>query len=178
MQEEFSDVSNKSIWTLIRNFNAIVETLRAELPFDYLTPSWHMEDATDNFTIGIRGRWGDKYQSLTIYTHYLDEPPQPREMYPGDCCATGWLQISSSQPGSPEALEVRGTPERWMAHHNDKWIPLSASYVAFLLGTSQASAHQQFNGVARDYRRFAFPPSEPSPRRVESEPGSKPRTCT
>src|ERR1700751_3360336 len=34
--------------------------------------------------------------------------------------------------------------------------------------------HQQFNGVVRDYRRFAFPPSEPGPRRVESEPSLKP----
>ena len=134
MHEEFSDISNKSIWALLNNFKAIVETLRTELPFDYLTPSWHIEDGTDDFTVGIRGRWGDNYHLLTIYTHYLDEPPQPKEMYPPDCCATGTLQISSLQPVSPEALEVCGTPEGWMAHHNDKWIPLSASYVAFLLG--------------------------------------------
>jgi hypothetical protein len=140
MQEEFSDISNKSIWALLRNFCAMVETLQAELPFDYLTPSWHIEDATDDFTLGIRGCWGDNYYLLTIYTHYLDEPPQPKEMYPPDCCATGTLQISSLQPGTREALEVCGTPERWMARHNDKWIPLSASYVAFLLGTSRTSA--------------------------------------
>ena len=139
MQEEFSDVSNKSIWALLKNFVAIVDTFKAELPFDYLTPTWHMEDATDNLTVGIQGRWGDNYHSLTIYTHYLDEPPQPKDVYPPDCCARGTLQISSSQPVSPELLEVCGTPERWMAHHNDKWIPLSASYVAFLLGRNRTS---------------------------------------
>ena len=140
MQEEFSDISNKSIWALLDNFKAIVETLQAELPFDYLTPSWHIEDGTDDFTVGIRGRWRDNYYLLTIYTHYLDEPPQPKEMYPPDCCATGTLQISSLQPGTRKALEVCGTPERWMAHHNDKWIPLSPAYIAFLLGTSRTSA--------------------------------------
>jgi hypothetical protein len=139
MPEDFSEISNKSIWVLLKHLTAIVDVLKNELPFDYLTPSWHIEDATDNFTVGVSGRWGERYHSLMIYTHYLDEPPEPKEMYPPDCCAVGTLQISTSEPLPPEGLEVYGTPERWMVHHNDKWVPLSASYVAFLTGKNQTS---------------------------------------
>ena len=113
------------------------DVLKDELPFDYLTPSWHIEDGTDNFTVGVSGRWAERYHHLTIYTHYLDAPPEPTETYPPDCRTLGTLQISSSEPLPPEALEVCGTPERWMVHHNDKWVPLSASYVAFLMGINQ-----------------------------------------
>jgi hypothetical protein len=49
-----------------------------------------------------------------IYTHYLDAPPEPKGMYPPDCCAVGTLQVSTSEAVPPEALEVCGTPERWM----------------------------------------------------------------
>jgi hypothetical protein len=69
-----------------------------------------------------------------IYTHYLDTLPEPKGMHPPDCCAVGTLQVSASESALPEALEVCGTPERWMIHHNGKWVPLSASYVPFLWG--------------------------------------------
>jgi hypothetical protein len=72
-----------------------------------------------------------------IYTHYLDAPPEPKGMYPPDCCAVGTLQVSASEPVLPEAFEVCGTPERWMVHHNDKWVTLSAPYVAFLMSINQ-----------------------------------------
>ena len=137
MSEDFSEISNKSIWVLLNHIVAIVDVLKNELPFDYLTPSWHIEDGTDNFTVGVSGRWGERYHHLTIDTRYLDAPPEPKEVYPPDCCALGTLQISSSEPLPPEALEVCGTPERWMVHHNEKWLPLSASYLAFLMGINQ-----------------------------------------
>jgi hypothetical protein len=135
--EDFSEVSNESIWALLKHFMAVVEVLKEELPFDYLTPQWHIEDGTDNFEVGISGRWGNRHHSLTVYTHYLDSPPEPKEMYPPECCAVGMLQISTSEPVPPEALEICGTPERWLVHHRDKWIPLSASYIAFLMGMNQ-----------------------------------------
>jgi hypothetical protein len=122
---------------VLRNFIAIVDVLKSELPVDYMTPSWHIADGTDNFTVGISARWGESHHSLAVYTHYLDAPPEPKEMYPPNCCAVGTLQISSPQPVPPEALEVCATPDQWMAHHNDKWVPLSASYIAFLLGKTQ-----------------------------------------
>ena len=136
MPEEFSEISNQSIRALVRNIVAIGNVLKKELPFDYLTPSWHIEDGTDNCTVGIFARWGEKRHSLMIYTHYLDAPPEPKGMYPPDCCAVGALQVSTSESVPQEALEVCGTPDGWMAHHNGKWIPLSASYVAFLMGIS------------------------------------------
>jgi hypothetical protein len=49
MSEEFSQVSNQSIWMLLERLIAIVEVLKKELPFDYLTPQWHIEEGTDNF---------------------------------------------------------------------------------------------------------------------------------
>jgi hypothetical protein len=137
MPEEFSEVSKKSIWALVQDIATIGEVLKKELPFDYLTPSWHAEGGTDNFTIGICARMGEKHHFLTIYTHYLDAPPEPKEMYPPDSCALGTLQISSSEPLPREAFEVCGTPKRWMVHHHDKWVPLSAFYVAFLMGMNQ-----------------------------------------
>ncbi len=139
MAEDFSEVSTKSIWVLLKHIVAIVDVLKKELPFDDLTPNWHIEDGTDNFTVGISGRWGERYDHLTIYTHYLDAPPEPKEMYPPECCAVGTLQISSSEPLQPEALEVCGTPEQWMAHHNHRWVPLTASYIAFLMGVYHPS---------------------------------------
>ena len=150
MSEEFSDVSNKSIWTLLEHLNTIVQVLKKELPFDYLTPQWHIEDGTENFMVGISGRWGDRFHSLTVYTHYLDSPPEPIEMYPPECCAVGTLQISTSEPLPPEALEICGTPERWLVHYHDKWMPLSTSYVAFLMGINQKPPSASQN--ARDYR--------------------------
>ena len=137
LAEDFSEISTKSIWVLLKHIVAIVDVLKKELPFDDLTPNWHIEDGTDNFTVGISGRWGERYYHLTIYTHYLDAPPEPKEMYPPECCALGTLQITSSEPLPHEALEVCGTSERWMVHQNDKWLPLSASYIAFLMGINQ-----------------------------------------
>ena len=49
------------------------------------------------------------------------------------------LQITTSELLPPEALEICGTPERWLVHHHDKWMPLSASYIAFLMGLNQKS---------------------------------------
>lgn len=134
MPEEFSEISKQSIWALVQHFVAIGNVLKNELPYDYLTPSWHIEDGTDNFTIGICARAGENHHFLTIYTHYFDAPPEPKEMYPLDCCAAGTLEISASEPSPREAFEVCGTPERWMVHPNDKWVPLSAYLVAYLLG--------------------------------------------
>jgi hypothetical protein len=102
-----------------------------------LAGTWHNEDGTDNFTIGIVGGMGEKHHFLSIYTHYFEAPPEPKEINPPNCCAIGTLEISSSEPLPREAFEVCGTPERWMVHHNEKWVPLSASYVAFLLGINQ-----------------------------------------
>jgi hypothetical protein len=66
---------------------------------------------------------------IMIYTHYLDAPPEPKEVYPAACCAVGTLHVFSPEPLPREVLEVCGTSERWMAHHNGKWVPLSAPYV-------------------------------------------------
>jgi len=137
MPEDFSEVSNKSIWKLLDDLVAIAKELEKELPFDYLIPQWHIEDATDNFMLGITGKWGDSLHSLTVHTHYLDSPPEPKEMYPPGCCAVGSLQISVSKPHAADSLEICGTPKQWLVHHHGKWIPLSASYVAFLMGMNQ-----------------------------------------
>jgi hypothetical protein len=96
MAEDFSEISNKSIWVLLNHIVATVDVLKNELPFDYLTPSWHIEDGTDNFTVGVSGRWGKRYHHLTIDTHYLDAPPEPNEMCPPDCCALGTLLFSGA----------------------------------------------------------------------------------
>jgi len=37
MTEEFSEISNQSIWTLVQNIVAIANVLKKELPFDSLT---------------------------------------------------------------------------------------------------------------------------------------------
>ena len=65
---------------------------------------------------------------------YVIPPPEPKEMYPPNCCAVGTLEISASESLPREAFEVCGTPERWMVHRNDRWVPLSAYLVAYLLG--------------------------------------------
>jgi hypothetical protein len=137
MPEEFSEKSRKSVWALVQDMAAIGEVLRKELPYDSLTATWHNEDGTDDFITGICGRMGTTHHFLNIYTQYFDAPPEPKEMYPPNCCAIGTLEISSSAPLPREALEVCGTPERWLVQHNDKWVPLSASYVAFLMGINQ-----------------------------------------
>lgn len=137
MSEEFSEISSQSIRALVKHLVEIGEVLNKELPFDYLTPSCHVENGTDNYTVGFFAKWGETLHSLMIYTHYLDAPPEPKEMYPPNCCAIGTLEISSSEPLPREAFEVCGTPEGWMVHHNDKWVPLSSSYVAFLMGINQ-----------------------------------------
>ena len=136
MPQEFSEISNQSIWALANHIAAIADVLKKELPFDTLTASCHVEDGTDDFTIGILARSGDSHYSIMIYTHYLDAPPQPKEVYPEGCCAVGALQSFSPEASLRETLEVCGTPERWMAHHNGKWVMLSAPYVAFLMGIS------------------------------------------
>ena len=46
MSEEFSEISNQSIRALIQCIVAIGNALKNELPFDYLTPSWHIEDSS------------------------------------------------------------------------------------------------------------------------------------
>jgi hypothetical protein len=103
-------MSQKSVWALLKHFIGIVDVLKKELPFDYLTPSWHMEDGAENCTAGIFARWEEKRHSLKIHTHCLDAPPQPKGMYPPDCCAVGTLQISSSIPLPQEGFEVGGPP--------------------------------------------------------------------
>ena len=76
MPQEFSETSNQSIWALAKYIAAIADVLKKELPFDTLTASCHVEDGTDDFTIGILARWADCYHSIMIYTHYLDAPPE------------------------------------------------------------------------------------------------------
>ena len=105
---EFSEISNQSIWALIKHITVIADVLKQELPFESLTPSWHVEDGTDDFTIGILARSGDSHYSIMIYTHYLEAPPEPKEVYPEGCCAVGALQIFSAEALPREALEVVG----------------------------------------------------------------------
>jgi hypothetical protein len=52
MSEHFSEISNESIRALIQHIVAIGNILKKELPFDYLTPSWHIEDGTDECSVG------------------------------------------------------------------------------------------------------------------------------
>jgi len=132
--EKFSEISRKSVWALIQDTAAIGNVLKKELPYDSVTPSWHNDDGTDDFTIGICARMGKTHHSLNIFTRYLDASPEPKEMYPPNCCAIGTLEIFSSDLSPRLAFEVCGTPERWMVHYDVKWVPLSASYIAFLLG--------------------------------------------
>ena len=112
-QKNFSEINHQSIRALVQHVVAIGNALKKELPFDYLSPSWHIEDGTNNCTVGIFARWGQKRHSLMIYTHYLDAPPEPKGMHPPDCCVVGTLQVSPSDPVRLEALEACGTPERW-----------------------------------------------------------------
>lgn len=132
--EDFLGLSRKSVWALVQGMAAIGEVLRKELPYDSLTATWHNEEGTDDFTIGICARMGNEPHFLTIYTRYFDAPPEPSEMYPPNCCAVGNLEIHSLAPSPRESFEVCGTPERWLVHLNHKWVPLSSSCVAFLLG--------------------------------------------
>ena len=60
MREEFSEISNQSIWALVQNIVAIANVLKKELPFDSLTPSWHVEDATSQL-----GFWRDGEIAIT-----------------------------------------------------------------------------------------------------------------
>jgi hypothetical protein len=89
MSEDFSETSNKSIWVLLNHIVAIVDVLKNELPFDYLTPSWHIEDGTDNFTVGVSRRWGMRFHDSTIYTHYVWDvvvkPIHGAELSPSQC---------------------------------------------------------------------------------------------
>jgi len=143
MPEEFSEISRKSVWALVQDISEIGEALRKELPYDSVTPSWNNEDGTDKFTIGICGRIGKTHHFLNIYTHYFDAPPEPKEMYPQNCCAIGTLEISSSEPVPRQSFEVCGTSERWMVQLNDKWVPLTASLIAFLMGRILRPADSQ-----------------------------------
>lgn len=134
--EEFRERSNESISGLVKQIVAIADVLKKELPFDSLAPSWHVEDGTDEVTVGILARWEDRHSCVMIYTHSLDQPPQPQEIFPAESCAVGTLQAFSPDASPREVAEVCGTPDRWMVHHNGRWVPLSASYVAFLMGLS------------------------------------------
>jgi hypothetical protein len=63
--------------------------------------------------------------SVTLGDYLVaDEEPLPRILFSSDALPR-------------EAFGVCGTPERWMVHHNDKWMPLSASYIAFLMGINR-----------------------------------------
>lgn len=48
MAEDFSDISNKSLWALLQNFVHIVEVLKAELPFEYLFDRLDRLKGSDN----------------------------------------------------------------------------------------------------------------------------------
>ena len=108
MPEEFSEISNESIRSLIQHIIAIGNVLKKELPFDYLTPSWHFEDGTDNLTVGISVRWGEKHHSLMIYTHYLDAPPEPKGMYP-----PGLLRCADASGLRVRICRARGAGSLW-----------------------------------------------------------------
>ena len=137
MQQEFSETSNQAIWSLVKHIADVADVLKRELPFDSVTASWDAEDGTDDFTIGILARWRDSYHCIMIYTRYLDAPPEPKEMYPAKCCAVGTLHVFSPGLLPQETLEICGTPECWLVQDNDKWVPLTASYVAFLMGMNR-----------------------------------------
>jgi hypothetical protein len=77
---EFCQISSQSIWALAKHIAAIADELKKELPFDTLTASCHVKDGSDDFTIGILARCGDSHYCIMIYTHYLDAPPEPKEM--------------------------------------------------------------------------------------------------
>jgi hypothetical protein len=49
---------------------------------------------------------------MVIWTYYLEEPPEPKEMYPMACCGAGTLHIFSPEPLPREVLEVCGPPQR------------------------------------------------------------------
>ena len=93
MPEDFSEIINQSVWALVKHVAAIADVLKKELPFYSLTASCHVEDGRDDFTGGILARWGERYHSIMISTRYLDEPPEPKEVYPESCCAVGMLQV-------------------------------------------------------------------------------------
>ena len=66
MPEEFSEFSNQSIPALVQDIVAIGSVLKKELPFDYLAPSWHIEDGTDNCTVGISRRVRSLWNSRPV----------------------------------------------------------------------------------------------------------------
>jgi hypothetical protein len=76
MSEEFRETSTQSIWALAKHIAAIADVLKQELPFDSLTASCHVEDGTDDFTIGILARWGGL-------------PLQHHDLYALSRCAAG-----------------------------------------------------------------------------------------
>jgi hypothetical protein len=98
MPEEFSEFSNQSIRALVQDIVAIGNVLKKELPFDYLTPELAYRRWNRHLHRWDFREMGEKHHPLMIYTHYLDAPPEPKEIYPPDCCAVGTLQISSSDP--------------------------------------------------------------------------------
>ena len=126
---EFSEISNQSIWALAKHITAIADVLKKELPFDTLTPSCHVEDGTDDFTIGISARSGDSHYSIMIYTHSLDAPPEPKEVYPEGCCAVGALQIFPWKRRGERLW-------RFVELRNAGWLITAASGCHFQLRTS------------------------------------------
>lgn len=134
MPEDFSQKSSDSIWAFIGLLKSIMDGLRSELPLSRIDWGWHAnEDKQDSVTIDMWGTGFEGINGFLIQLRPLNAHPEPSELYPSNCLARGIFRVSPS-----EEIEICASGNDWMVHHQEKWIPFSASYVAFLIGKAQS----------------------------------------
>jgi len=130
--KDFSDRNNEAIWGLVKKVKEIMDSLRQDLPIEKLDWSTSQDENDGSMTVTIWGTGFNALNSFLIYLHPLDSAPEPKELYPDDCVATGTLRINLA-----EEFELCSSGESWMIHCQDKWIPFSRHALAFLIGKAQ-----------------------------------------
>lgn len=125
-EEDFYDRSWSAIQQLLGITHEVTERLKTALPLD-INYFCHHDEVKDDFTIMILV--GHPRFELRIWVTPLHKAPEPKEVYPPDCVAIGTLQIYSDQP-----LELCCSGNHWLVHDAGRWVPLSDSYLAYLIG--------------------------------------------
>jgi len=136
--KDFSDKNSEAISALVRTVKEVMDSLKEELPLEQLDWSFTQEPSDgDSTRIQIWGTGISAEKSFSIYLHPLDSAPEPKELYPADCVATGTLRIGLSEEA--EMIELCSSGDDWQIHYEDKWIPFSRSALAFLIGKAQSA---------------------------------------
>lgn len=135
--KDFSDRNSEAIARLIRKVKEIMDSLKQELPIEKLDWAFSQDpNDGDSTLVTIWGTGISGANSFSIYLHPLDSAPEPKELYPSDCVATGTLRIGLSEDA--EMIELYSSwDDDWMIHYGDKWVPFSCSAFAFLIGKAQ-----------------------------------------